>query len=232
MAFVLIHGGSFAASCWDQLVPLLPEPTIAVDLPGRGRRPRPLAGLTIADSVDAVVDDIVRHDLDDVVLVGHSMAGITMPGVAARIPERLRHLVFVACTVPPDGAAIVDTLDPELRETATENARRAEGGKLDDASATALFCNDMDEQLTRWTLDRMVPEAVHLTLEPVSHAGLRRPIPRTWVRTRNDLVVPPDRQAGFASDVRAAIVDLDAAHMAMISATETLAAVLSEIAAG
>src|SRR5690606_35841090 len=116
-----------------------------------GRRPRPLAGLTIADSVDAVVDDIVRHDLDDVVLVGHSMAGITMPGVAARIPERLRHLVFVACTVPPDGAAIVDTLDPELRETATENARRAEGGKLDDASATALFCNDMDEQLTRWT---------------------------------------------------------------------------------
>lgn len=231
MTFVLIHGGSFAGSCWDRLVPLLPAPTVAVDLPGRGSRPRPLADLTIADFVDAVVDDIVGRDLDDVVLVGHSMVGITMPGVAARIAERLRHLVFVACTVPPDGSSIVDTLDPQLRDVATENARRGEGGKLDDATASALFCNDMDAERTRWTLDRMVPEAVQLTLEPVSHAGLRQPIPRTWVRTMHDLVVPPDRQAGFANDIGAAIVDIDAAHMAMISAPDALAAVLQEIAA-
>jgi len=231
MTFVLIHGGSFAGSCWDRLVPLLPEPTLAVDLPGRGRRSRPLAGITITDFVDAVVDDIVGRDLHDVVLVGHSMAGITMPGVAARIPERLRHLVFVACTVPPDGSSIVDTLDPQLRDVATENARRGEGGKLDDATATAMFCNDMDEQRTRWTLDRMVPEAVQVTIEPVSHAGLRQPIARTWVRTMHDLVVPPERQAAFAHDVGATIVDLDAAHMAMISEPEAPAAVLNEIAA-
>jgi pimeloyl-ACP methyl ester carboxylesterase len=38
---VLVHGGSFAASCWDLVVPLLDGPVLAVDLPGRGRtRPR------------------------------------------------------------------------------------------------------------------------------------------------------------------------------------------------
>ena len=99
MAYVLIHGGSFTGSCWQPIVPLLPEPVVAVDLPGRGTRPRALAGISIADFVDAVVDDIESRDLRDVVLVGHSMAGLTMPGVAERIPDRLRHLALPLATL-------------------------------------------------------------------------------------------------------------------------------------
>ena len=37
MPNVLVHGGGFAGSCWDLLVPELDAPTVAVDLPGRGR---------------------------------------------------------------------------------------------------------------------------------------------------------------------------------------------------
>jgi pimeloyl-ACP methyl ester carboxylesterase len=230
MTFVLVHGGSFGASCWEPLLPHLPSSTVAVDLPGRGSRPRPLAGITIADFVEAVVEDIESRDLRDVVLVGHSMAGITMPGVAGRVPERLARLVFVACTVPADGTRIVDTLDPEIRAIADQNAPRPEGGKLDDATATALFCNDMTPEQTRWTLDRMVNEANQLTLEPVSLAGLANPIPRTWIRTVHDIVVPADRQAEFAGRVDADVVDLDSAHMAMISHPAELAALLLPLA--
>jgi pimeloyl-ACP methyl ester carboxylesterase len=229
MTFVLVHGGSFAGSCWEPMRPLLPPDTVAVDLPGRGSRPRPLAGITIADFVDAVVDDIESRDLRDVVLVGHSMAGITMPGVAARVPDRLARLVFVACTVPADGTRIVDTLDPEIRAIAEHNAPRPEGGKLDDATATALFCNDMTDEQTRWTLDHMVNEANQLTLEPVSLAGLVHPVPRTWIRTIHDIVVPADRQAEFAARVEAEVVDLDSAHMAMISHPAELAALLTKV---
>lgn len=230
MAYVLIHGGSFAGSCWDPIVPLLPGPVVAVDLPGRGARPRALEGLTIADFVDAVVDDIESRDLHDVVLVGHSMAGITMPGVAERIPDRLRHLIFVACTVPADGERSVDTLDPEIREIAEKNATNPSGGKLDDAMAIALFCNDMTDEQIRFTLDHMVPEATHLVLEPASHAGLRNPIPRTWIRTDHDVVVPPDRQDMFAARIGATVVPLDSAHMAMISHPELLAQAIVNIA--
>jgi pimeloyl-ACP methyl ester carboxylesterase len=230
MSYVLIHGGGFAASCWDPVVPLLSDPVLAVDLPGRGSRPRPLAGITVADFVDAVVDDIEDRDLDDVVLVGHSMAGITMPGVAARIPERLRRLVFVACTVPADGERVVDTLDPELRPLAEQNATRAEGGKLDEQSAAMLFCNDMDDEQTRWTLDHIVPEAVQVTMEPASLAGLAQPIPRTWIRTLRDVTVPSDRQAMFAQRVGADLVDIDTGHMVMISAPVALADALTGLA--
>ena len=228
-SFVLIQGGSFAGSCWNRVVPLLPEPVIALDLPGRGSRARELAGITIADFVDAVVDDIESRDLRDVILVGHSMAGLTMPGVAERIAERLHHLVFVACTVPADGERIVDTLDPEIRAIAERNAANPSGGKLDDAMATAMFCNDMDDDQIRFTLERMVPEATQVTVEPVSLKGLRHPIPRTWIRTDHDIVVPPARQDLFAERVGATVVPLDAAHMAMISRPHALAHALISI---
>lgn len=229
MSIVLIHGGSFAASCWDLLLPHLDEPAVAVDLPGRGSRARPLAGLTIADSVDAVVDEIESRNLRDVVLVGHSMAGITMPGVAERIPERLARLVFIACTVPADGQSSLDTLDPEIRALAQQNAQRPEGGKMDDDMAIAMFCNDMNDDQIRATLNRMVPEAVHLVLARVSLAGLRNEIPRTWIRTERDLIVPPERQDLFAQRTRSTVVPIDAAHMAMISQPAALARVLLDL---
>ena len=229
MTLVLIHGGSFAGSCWDFVLPYLDPSTVAVDLPGRGRRPRPLAGLTIADSVDAVVEEIESRDLREVVLVGHSMAGITMPGVAERIPERLAHLVFIACTVPADGESTVDTLDPEIQELARRNARQPGGGKMDDAMATAMFCNDMNDEQTQATLSRMVPDAIQLVLEPVSLAGLRNDIPRTWVRTDRDLTVPPAKQDLFARRTGSPVVPIDAAHMVMISQAAELARLLREL---
>ncbi len=127
MTFVLVHGGGFAGSCWDELVPLLEGTVLAVDLPGRGTHPQDLGTVTRADFVDSVTNDIVTRDLRDVTLVGHSMAGITLPGVAERIPDRLSHLAFVSCAVPPHGTPLTDVLgdlSPAVREVADADRRR------------------------------------------------------------------------------------------------------------
>ena len=211
-------------------MPLLPASTIAVDLPGRGTRPRPLADITIADFVDAVVEDLETRDLRDVVLVGHSLAGITMPGVAARVPKRLARMVFVSCTVPADGQSTVDTLDPEIQQMARENAGNSEGGRMDDATAVAMFCNDMAPEQTEWTLAHLLPEAPGVPSEPVSLAGLKEGVPCTWIRLEQDLIVAPWKQNLFAERTNSDIVSLDAAHMAMISRPEELAALLRPLA--
>ncbi|MGH3525142.1 MAG: alpha/beta fold hydrolase, partial [Mycobacterium sp.] len=113
---VLVHGGAHAADCWDPTIAELrrQEPelrVLAVDLPGRRNKPGNLATATIAEWVHSVVADIEQARLGDVVIVGHSMAGVTVPGVVAKLGAgRVREMVLVAAFVPPQDAAIIDTL--------------------------------------------------------------------------------------------------------------------------
>ncbi|HEX9504452.1 MAG TPA: alpha/beta fold hydrolase [Acidimicrobiia bacterium] len=230
MTMILVHGGGFAASCWDRMMPYVDADTRAIDLPGRGAHPAPLANLTTIDFVDAVVDEIVSNDLTDVLLVGHSLAGITLPGVAARIPGRLRRLVFIACTVPAEGTSVFDSLPPDVQAAAEETSGPDEA-TLQAEMAEVVFCNDMDDELTAWTLSHMVPEAMQVAYEPVDLSGLRQPVPRTWVRLLRDVIVTPEKQDQMVRNMGGAeVVELDAAHMAMISYPKELAEILNNLA--
>jgi pimeloyl-ACP methyl ester carboxylesterase len=117
---VLVHGGEHAGDCWDLVVAELhrqaPElRTLAVDLPGRGRTPGDLATATIGAWEESVVSDIERELLGDIVIVGHSMAGVTVPGVVAKLGSaRVQEMILAAAFVPPQGQAIVDTLGGPL----------------------------------------------------------------------------------------------------------------------
>ena len=227
---VLVHGGGFGASCWDLLVPHLAGPAIAVDLPGRGTRPAPLASVTFASCAEAIAEDVDKAGFDDIVLVGHSLAGCSMPATIGLLGDRVRHAVFVACTVPEDGSSCIDTLEPEVRAIA-DAAPPGELGVLAPEAAKHMFGNDLDDEQFAWCVERMVPEAPLLTAEPVDLSPLRRALPRTWVRTLHDAVVSPEKQLRFAANVEHCdVVDLDAAHMCMISKPAETAALLNDIA--
>jgi pimeloyl-ACP methyl ester carboxylesterase len=229
---VLVHGGGFGASCWDLLTAHLDPPVLAVDLPGRGAHPAPLESVTIRSAAASVVEDINRAGFDEVVLAGHSLAGCSMPAMVGMLGARVRHAVFIACTVPEHGANCLSTLEPEIRDGA-ESAQDSDGtGMLSAETVRALFGNDLDEQQLAWCLDRIVPEAPALTTEPVDLTPLRGPMPRTWVRPLLDAIVDADKQLRFAINVgRCRMIDMDAAHMCMISQPKALARILNDIAA-
>jgi enterochelin esterase family protein len=48
--------------------------------------------------------------LHDIVLTGHSYGGMVITGVMDRVPERIRHVVFLDAAVPDDGMSIWDLL--------------------------------------------------------------------------------------------------------------------------
>ena len=235
MTYVLVHGGGFTGSCWDELRPVLGGPSVAVDLPGRGTRPADLSTLTVGDFVASVVDDLVEPNLTDVTLVGHSMAGLTLPGVAEAVPTRLRRLVFVSCAVPPHGIPLVEVLGgfgPAVAEIADRlgDALVDGSGALHPDLARAMFCSDMDEDQTASTLARMVPEAPAVLTEPADLTGLRHPIPRAYVRLTHDASISLEAQDRMIENLgRAEVVDLDAGHMAMISRPGDLAEVLDAL---
>ena len=230
MTMVLVHGGGLGKECWDRMLPFLDGDVLPVDLPGRGDRPADLSTIGVADFVDAVVDDIVARDLHDVVLVGHSLAGVTIPQVAARVPDRIRALVFVSCTVPRDGESSYDTLDPEV-QALSDQSPRDELTTLDPEIATAVFYNDVtDRAVLEWGLSILVPEAPASVTDPMVLASMPRDIRRVWIRLNDDRIVVPAKQDRFIENLGGCeVIELDAGHMAMVSRPEDLARLLSAI---
>jgi pimeloyl-ACP methyl ester carboxylesterase len=232
---VLVHGGGFSGACWDELTPLLRGPVYAVDLPGRGRSPGDLATISVGDFVTSVAGVIVENQLSNVTLVGHSMAGLSLPGIAEMVPARLRRLVFVSCSVPPSGTSLLEILG-DLSPAALEIAERVgdelvdHQGVLHPDLATAMFCTDMPESQVASTLSRLVPEALGVLSEPSDLTGLRHPIPRTYVRLLRDASISLEVQDQMIVNLNPVdVVDLDAGHMAMISRPGDLADILNAL---
>lgn len=104
-----IHGGGHGAWVWDDVRSLLVLPSIAIDLPGKGMDDTALAEITHADWVEHASAEIIRQDWEKVLLVGHSLAGITLPGVARTVGE-VAHLLYMSCMVPFEGGSAYDSM--------------------------------------------------------------------------------------------------------------------------
>ncbi|MGW3961669.1 alpha/beta fold hydrolase [Amycolatopsis sp. NPDC005003] len=227
MSFVLIHGATMGAGCWDRLTPLLDGEVLAVDLPGRGTRGDvDVRTVTLEDCAEAVAADVVRRDLTDVVLVGHSFGGVTVPRVMALVPERIRRVVLLSAVVPDDGTRVLDQIDPGVRSAVEESIS---GGiyRIGTDAARAMLCNDADEEQTEFILAGVVDDAAALLTETVDLSGYRLPIPRTYVQLSEDHCYLPELQARSARLTDAEVVTLKAGHMAMVTVPGRVAAILN-----
>jgi pimeloyl-ACP methyl ester carboxylesterase len=235
-ALVLVHGGQHTARCWDPTVQELARhapgvKVLAVDLPGRAGVPGDLATLTIEQCVTSVVAQIEAAGLDEVVVVGHSMAGLTVPGVAARLgPERVRRLIMVACCVPKQGQTIVDTLAGPFRVMAAKAAKTMKPAKpMPRAMANLMFCNGMTKAQKSFVYGQLCAEASTITAEPVDRSDLSTLIPRSWVLPLRDRSLRPKQQRTFIDNLGGVddVVEIDACHDVMVSHPEELAKVLA-----
>ena len=65
---------------------------------------------------------LAYEDLHDVILCGHSYAGMVVSGVADRMPERIAALVYVDAFVPNDGEAWWDLAGDFFRKLAIDGS--------------------------------------------------------------------------------------------------------------
>lgn len=224
--YVLIHGANYAGSSWRFVIPHLDGPAVVVDLPGRGRRPADLTQVTFADFVEAAVQDVEAAGVRDAILVAHSAGGLTAAHLLNRMPERFRACVLVACTIPPHGQAIVDNIDPEIRDAVL--AGSGDGTyQLDEQTARAALCNDLDEEKTQLALAEMQADTTALLSEVSDLSGLHSLKRVAYIRTTLDQTLPLEQQAGAIAAVGdCRVVDLEAGHLAMYSRPEELAALI------
>src|SRR5262245_19229237 len=129
--FVLVHGMSHGAWCWERLEPLLRRAghrVLAVDLPGHGRRAHERATASVMGYARSVAADMSLAGIQDAILVGHSMAGVVIPKVAELVPARVGHLVFLAAVVLPDGGSMLEEQMSLAGRAMVAGMARAGGG--------------------------------------------------------------------------------------------------------
>ena len=84
--------------------------------------------LNLSTHINDIVQVFEYQDLYDVVLVGHSYGGMVIGGVAEKIPDRIRSMVFLDAYIPQDGKSGFDLI-PGLRDI-YEQRRLKEEGKI------------------------------------------------------------------------------------------------------
>lgn len=110
--YVLVHGAWGGSYGWRKVRPLLQSAGHSVFTPsltGLGERSH-LASpqVNLSTHIQDVCNTLFYEDLQDVILVGHSYGGMVVAGVADRMPERIKHLVFLDAFVPGNGQSLRD----------------------------------------------------------------------------------------------------------------------------
>jgi len=234
--FVLVHGGGHGAWCWERLVPLLADAGHRVFTPvltGVGER---FAELTVDVGLETHIDDVVAlfeaEKLADVILCGHSYGGTVITGVAGRVPERIRELVFLDAPHPRHGEDLCDASPGGL--SVFEQLRREVDGVdltlFPEPGIIAAF-GLTDPADVEWAMQHLTPHPMKCFLERLDLADPARvaAIPRTSIDCKETL---ERRGAMIRERAKAAdrCYEIDTGHDLMITRPRELAEMLLEIA--
>ena len=110
--FILVHGGWHGGWCYERVATLLRARGHIVFTPtltGLGERAHLFSGsINLSTHIDDVLSVVMFERLDSFVLVGHAYGGMVVTGVADRIPEHVKALVYLDAFVPEDGESLAD----------------------------------------------------------------------------------------------------------------------------
>ena len=117
--YVLVGGAWLGGWCWQPIARRLREnghDAYPVTLTGLGEREH-LASpeVDLETHITDVVNLVEFEDLHDVVLLGHSYAGLVVKGAADRVSGRISRLVYLDTGPLPSGTALIEMFPPEAR---------------------------------------------------------------------------------------------------------------------
>lgn len=235
MEIVLVHGGLHGAWCWEHVLPLLHAAGLvasAPDLPGMGQDQTPLAEVTLGSSADFLARYV--SDREDVILVGHSMAGPVISECAERIPERLLALVYLAANLVPSGQSMRDAAGADLEGVMAGVHLSADGLSTTYEHGTALkvFYNTTDQAEAERAIARLTPQPIEPISATLSLTAERfGRVPRAYIECAQDMALPLAFQRRMQQVLPCdPVVTMDCDHSPFLCEPEALALHIATIA--
>lgn len=227
MLSVFIHGGCHGAWCWDQVVASFAsrgQAAHAFDLPGAGADSTPRAGLTLADSVAAVVSQLDAAPPGPLRLVAHSIGALPVAEAVVARRGRISDIVLVAAVVPAVGERPIDTIPKQRRGGYYELAESSSDNTVmpDFASTRARFFNELPDDRARAAYDRLTPQPFGVYLQPTVVCLGDLGVPIRYLAPADDRNFDADLTARFAATAGADVEVIAGDHCAMLSQPHAL----------
>jgi pimeloyl-ACP methyl ester carboxylesterase len=232
--FVLVHGSWAGAWIWRDIMRRLRAAghdvyaSTATGMGDRAHLNNP--GIDLDVYITDVVNLLEFEDLHDVILVGWSFGGMTITGVAERVPERLKQVVYFEGSLPADGqnAQDVDFLTQEAADADFASLARdgVEAG-LPGFRVVSPGVEDwirgslQDPAVADWVLSKLVPQPLLTYLQPVRLGNpAAAALPHVFILGTKDPFEP------VRSDANWRVIELADNHLAPINNPKASAEVL------
>lgn len=235
-AIVLVHGAWHGAWCWRRVLPLLRSAGTechAVTLTGVGERAHLLAPtVDLHTHIQDVIGLIEAEELQRVVLVGHSYAGMVITGVADRLQQEraglLVHLVYLDAALPRPGDSWSSAHTEDTRQ-ARIAASQSSGGLSFPPPDAALFGLTGDDR--DWVNRRQTPQPFRLYQQPLQFDAARvDALPRTFIDcTQPALATIAPSRVRVRSEPGWNVVEMATGHDPMVSEPAALSQILRDI---
>jgi pimeloyl-ACP methyl ester carboxylesterase len=233
--YVLLHGAWHGGWCWRFVAEALRAAGHEVFTPtqtGLGERRHLLSrDITIETFVADLFNVFEAEELDDVILVGHSFAGLAISGVADRMPERIRHLVYLDSMILEGGQSPFGILPAEVVAARRKIAEEQGSGTTVPAPGLIDLGIPEDHPLADWVLRRITPhpistyESVLKLANPVGNG-----LPRTYIQCTNPFYPPLAPVRRWLSDQQGWLrKDIATGHDCMVTAPTELASMLMQV---
>ncbi len=231
-AFALIHGAWHGAWCWEALTEELEQrghTCVAPELPATD----------VHAGASAYADCIVR-ELDNVtesvVLVGHSLAGLSIPLVATKRP--VCHLVFLCALLPHYGMSLREQqaafkiMSTEFVAASDRQMRHPDGStSWPTEVARELFFHDCPDEAAEAAVRQLRRQAVTVASETTPVRSIPN-LPVAYIVADDDRVVLPAWSRKAARErLGVDAHELPGGHSPFIARPTSLADILCSITA-
>jgi pimeloyl-ACP methyl ester carboxylesterase len=233
--YVLLHGAWHGAWCWSRVADRLRAAGHRVFTPtqtGLGDRKHLLSrDISLDTFVADVVNLIEAEELADIILVGHSFGGSGISGAADRVPERIRHLVYLDALMLEGGQSPFGNLPAEVVAARRRLIQEQGQGVAIPPPPAASFGITEGSADAAWVARRLVPHPAGTYESPLT---LRNPVgngrPCTYIACVDPIYPALEasrqwvrRQQGWTWQ------EIRTGHDAMVTAPEELARMLMAI---
>ena len=239
--YVLIHGAWHGGWCWRdvrQILEAAGHRVITPTLAGVGERAHLLsADIGLSTHIEDALGAIAGANANEIILLGHSYGGMVVTGVADKLGDQIKHIIYLDAAVPEHGQSMIsqgtdgdrealDKAEASLRQLAPDGI-----GML--PLPPDLFGIPKDHASYDWVAKQLTPHPLKTWTDTISlQNGGSEGLARTYVHCTNPVLPEtsfPYHAARAQADPSWNYHALPTGHDAMITAPLDVVAILEQV---